>query len=223
MPAPVEQPAKTRAAEAISVTVVDHAHSGIRAPHANFIDPPPPAASAAPTTSAASTTAAVDSLPVSPRPVILPISGPSPIWRPVFEVSNFVWPELTDVLLEAAGPQFRAAAGDLAEACRRHRKLVTITASRRGEGCTVVALALAKALADQQQRVILVDAHFNAPGLADSLGLAAQVGLEDTLTGEKPLHRGAGRVPGRSRGGVAAAAAGCGRLATEHCATEIVA
>ncbi len=187
MPAPVEQPAKTRAAEAISVTVVDHAHSGIRAPHANFIDPPPPAASAAPTTSAASATAAVDSLPVSPRPVILPISGPSPIWRPVFEVSNFVWPELTDVLLEAAGPQFRAAAGDLAEACRRHRKLVTITASRRGEGCTVVALALAKALADQQQRVILVDAHFDAPGLADSLGLAAQVGLEDTLTGEKPL------------------------------------
>ena len=189
-PGPVEHPAQAQAVEAIPVTVVDHAHPGIRAPHANFIDPPRQAASAASTTSApptASVTSAVDSLPVSPRPVILPISGPSPIWRPVFEVSSFVWPELTDVLLEAAGPQFRAAAGDLAEACRRHRKLVTITASRRGEGCTVVGIALAKALADQQQRVILVDAHFNAPGLADSLGLAAQVGLEDTLTGEKPL------------------------------------
>jgi Mrp family chromosome partitioning ATPase len=125
--------------------------------------------------------------PINPRPVILPISGPSPIWRPVFEVTNFTWPELTEVLLEAAAAQFRAAAGDLAEACRRHRKLVAVTAGHRGEGCTVVTLALAKALAELDQRVILVDAHFEAPGLAESLGIATQVGWEETLTGEKSL------------------------------------
>ena len=173
-------------------TVVDTAHQGVRAPHANFVDVP----RVAPSTKIATTsspiaptqpTAPISEAAVSPRPVILPITGPSPIWRPVYEVANFTWPELTDVLLDAASAQFRTAASDLAEACRRHRKLVSITAARRGEGCTIIALALAKALAEQQQRVILVDAHFEAPGLADNLGLAAQVGLEDTLTGEKPL------------------------------------
>ncbi|HVU85956.1 MAG TPA: hypothetical protein VHD36_01460 [Pirellulales bacterium] len=182
-------------AEAVQRTVVDSAHQGVRPPHANFVDAPrkSPAAKAnsdAPPSAPATLTPPVAQPPeaaVSPRPVILPISGPSPIWRPVYEVASFTWPELTDVLLEAATAQFRAAASDLAEACRRHRKLVSVTAARRGEGCTIIALALAKALADQQQRVILVDAHFEAPGLADNLGLAAQVGLEDALTGEKPL------------------------------------
>ncbi|HEY1598033.1 MAG TPA: cellulose synthase operon protein YhjQ/BcsQ [Pirellulales bacterium] len=134
-----------------------------------------------------SSPASIASAPINPRPVILPISGPSPIWRPVFEVTSFTWPELTEVLLEAAAAQFRTAAGDLAEACRRHRKLVAVTAGHRGEGCTVVTLALAKALAELDQRVILVDAHFEAPGLADSLGVATQVGWEETLTGEKSL------------------------------------
>jgi Mrp family chromosome partitioning ATPase len=105
----------------------------------------------------------------------------------VFEVNSFTWPELTGVLLEAASAQFRAAAIELAEASRRHRKLVAVTAAHRGEGCTAVTTALAKALADEQQRVILVDAHFGAPGMSDSLGLAPQVGWEDVLSGEKPL------------------------------------
>ncbi len=179
-------------AEPVQRTVVDRPHVGVRPPHAKFAEAPRRAPSAradsavSPTSSSQPAVSVLDAT-VSPRPVILPISGPSPIWRPVFEVANFTWPELTDVLLDAAGAQFRAAASDLAEACRRHRKLVSVTAARRGEGCTIIALALAKALADQQQRVILVDAHFEAPGLADNLGLSVQVGLEDALTGEKPL------------------------------------
>ena len=109
-----------------------------------------------------------------------------PVWRPVFEVANFTWPKVTETLLEAAFVQFRAAAGELAEASRRYRKLVAITAAHRGEGCTAVTLALAKILAEQQ-RVVLVDAHFDAPTLADRLGVAAQVGWEENLAGDKPL------------------------------------
>jgi Mrp family chromosome partitioning ATPase len=174
------------------ITVFEPPHASVRPPHANFADPPRTAVatvtaapSLAPLVSATAPTSDVP--PVNPRPVILPMTGPSPVWRPVFEVNNFVWPELTNVLLDTAAAQFRAAATDLVEASRRHRKLIAVTASRRGEGCTVVTLALAKALAEQQQRVILVDAHFDAPGLADSLGVAAQAGWEDALTGEKPL------------------------------------
>jgi len=174
-------------------TIFDTAHVGVRAPHANFVDPPPsvPAATAngpaEPAAQPAATSTSIEIPPINPRPVILPMTGPSPVWRPVFEVTNFTWPELTSVLLEAASAQFRAAAGELADACRRHRKLVAVTAAQRGEGCTVVAIALAKALAEEQQRVILVDAHFDAPGMADSLGLAPQVGWEDVLSGDKPL------------------------------------
>ena len=121
---------------------------------------------------AAEPLAASDAQAVNPRLVILPMTGPSPIWRPVFEVTNFTWPELTGLLLETGRRSLRAAATELAEGSRRHRKLIAVTAAHRGEGCTVVALALAKALAEQEQRVILVDAHFDAPSLADSLGIA---------------------------------------------------
>ncbi len=163
------------------ITVVEHAHVGVRAPHANF------AASQRPAAPVNAPLPPLEPAAVSSRPVILPMSGSSPSWRPVFEVGAFTWPELTDVLLQAAALQFRAAALDLIEASRRHRKVIAVTAARRGEGCTMVTMALAKALAEQQQRVILVDAHFDAPSLADNLGLATQVGWEDTLSGEKPL------------------------------------
>jgi Mrp family chromosome partitioning ATPase len=181
------------AAPLAPATIIDTAHVGIRAPHANFVDAPPSASVAAaqapsgPAVQPAATPAAVEAPPINPRPVILPMTGPSPIWRPVFEVTNFTWPELAGVLLDAASAQFQAAATELADACRRHRKLVAVTAAHRGEGCTVVAIALAKALADEQQRVILVDAHYGAPAMAHSLGLAPQVGWEDVLSGEKPL------------------------------------
>ncbi|MES1213423.1 MAG: hypothetical protein ABUL64_02455 [Singulisphaera sp.] len=194
---PIKAEADERAAPPVAEktsTHFDAAHHSVRAPHANFVDPPQriltaKAGVAAVTSEPGSgiASSAPDTAGMSPRPVILPITGPSPIWRPVYEVPSFIWPELTEVLLETAALQFRAAATDLAEACRRHRKLVTVTAARRGEGCTVVSLALARALVEQQHRVILVDAHFDAPAVADSLGLAAQAGLDDALRGEKPL------------------------------------
>ena len=171
----------------------------MRHPHVDFVEPQPHIVAitdARPTPAdvpaeapvvAAEPLAASDAQAVNPRLVILPMTGPSPIWRPVFEVTNFTWPELTGLLLETAAAQVRAAATELAEGSRRHRKLIAVTAAHRGEGCTVVALALAKALAEQEQRVILVNAHFDAPSLADSLGMAPQVGWEEVLAGDRQL------------------------------------
>jgi Mrp family chromosome partitioning ATPase len=195
-----------RPKEPIPFTRFHAAHAEVPTPHAKFIEPPPTAPALAPSAAdtiapaqatgtvatAASSRAAEaspapqDSQPSGPRPVILPLAAAALAWRPVFEVVSLSWPDVAETLLEAAFVQFRAAAGELAEASRRHRKLVAVTSAHRGEGCTSVTLALAKVLAEQQ-RVAVVDAHFDSPTLADSLGMAAQVGWEETLMGDKPL------------------------------------
>ena len=182
-------PAATAPTVATPTTLFDAAHTTVRPPHANFSEPRATHGTGQATTAertAKTSTAEVQ--PVVAPPIILPMpAAPPAAWRPVYEVTSFTWPELTDQLLIAAPAQFRAAANDLIEASRRHRKLVAVTSAHRGEGCTAVALALAKALVEQQQQVILVDGHFTAPSLADSLGLLAQVGWEDHLSGDKPL------------------------------------
>ncbi len=118
---------------------------------------------------------------------MLSISTAAQTWRPVFELSNFVWPDLTEAILASVPGQLSSAASELIEAARRHRKLVAIAAAQTGEGCTTVTLALARALVEQQQRVVVVDAHFAAPRLSECLGVTPQVGWEENLSGDKPL------------------------------------
>ncbi len=185
------------AALTAKIELLDPPHPEVPAPHAKFgpdtIALPPAVAGASGATAtlpgppplADSSTIEVPA--AGSRAVILPIAGSTTAWRPVYEVANFAWPDSTAALLQRAAQQFRTAANELGEAGKRHRKLVAVTAARRGEGCTFVSLALAKAIADLQQKVILVDAHFDAPLVAESLGIVAQVGWEDHLGGEKPL------------------------------------
>ncbi|HEY2841902.1 MAG TPA: cellulose synthase operon protein YhjQ/BcsQ [Pirellulales bacterium] len=170
---------------AIPFAMIDSAHASVKAPHAKFVPPSvaPHVAPSAPKTSPAEA-------PILARPQSTPFhssSSVSNVWQPVFELSNFIWPEITEAILAAAPGQLQTAATDLAEACRRHRKLVAVTGVRGGEGCSVIAMTLARALAAQQQKVVLVDAHFAAPRLANCLGVAAEVGWEESLAGERPL------------------------------------
>lgn len=172
--------------------IVDMAHTPLKAPHAKFA--PPAAAAAAAAGPAATVTTAPKAPTVEPplltRPPAPIVHSPAPtstVWQPLFELSNFSWPEITDAILAAAPGQLQTAATDLAEACRRHRKLVAVTGVHGGEGCSVIAMTLARALAAQQQKVVLVDAHFAAPRLANCLGVAAEVGWEESLAGDRPL------------------------------------
>lgn len=171
------------------VTLFDPPHTGVRAPHANFAErgPAPSAGNAPPKKRASTPAPTLEIPPLAPAPMVLPMPNAAGALRPMFEVTNFTWPEIVDQLLAAAPAQFRAATNDLIDAARRHRKMVAVTAAHRGEGCTAVALALARALAEQQQHVILVDGHFDAPALSETLGISAQVGWEDALSGDQPL------------------------------------
>ncbi len=63
------------------------------------------------------------------------------------------------------------------------RRTLVVTSPSAGEGKTTVAVDLAVAMAEAGYRVVLVDAHLRAPGVADRLGLSGQVGLAEVLSG----------------------------------------
>ena len=69
-------------------------------------------------------------------------------------------------------------------------KLITVTSSFAGEGKTSTCLALAKALAEDGHRVLLVDADLRRPRVADYFSIEGAVGLVDVLAGAVPLGLG---------------------------------
>lgn len=58
-----------------------------------------------------------------------------------------------------------------------------VTAARREQGATTIALGLALALAQQGNRVLLVDANVHRPGILKHLELESEIGLTDLLIG----------------------------------------
>lgn len=69
---------------------------------------------------------------------------------------------------------------------RQHRALV-ITSAVAGEGKSVVALNLARTLAESDLRVLLVDADLRRPSVADYLGLEGSLGLTTALLRQMPF------------------------------------
>ncbi|GLZ51779.1 polysaccharide biosynthesis tyrosine autokinase [Actinomycetospora sp. NBRC 106378] len=62
-----------------------------------------------------------------------------------------------------------------------------VTSARQGEGKSLTALNLALALAQNRQRVLLVDADLRRPSVAERTGLTGDVGLTTVLTGQSEL------------------------------------
>ena len=58
-----------------------------------------------------------------------------------------------------------------------------VTSTARGEGRTTTAIALARFLSEDGLRVLLIDADFQHPDLAATLGLRLALGFSDLLTG----------------------------------------
>ncbi|GAB3043090.1 polysaccharide biosynthesis tyrosine autokinase [Sediminivirga luteola] len=65
----------------------------------------------------------------------------------------------------------------------RQERIFVITSSVQGESKSTTAANLALALADTQQRVLLIDADLRRPKLAEYLGMEGSVGLTDLLIG----------------------------------------
>lgn len=78
----------------------------------------------------------------------------------------------------------------LKECGKEHSKVIMVTSSMPGEGKSTITVNLALALAQKEQKVILIDGDLRHPSLAKALGINRDYygyGFRDVITGEAPL------------------------------------
>jgi protein-tyrosine kinase len=115
-------------------------------------------------------------------------TGPSPpAFEPALQVDSFAWPSGCARLGLDAAEQIGQLAAALRTASVQGQRVVAITGCHRGDGCTTLLLCAARRLAEQDLRVVLVDADFDNPLLARRLGLLPEFGWEAVLAGHSPL------------------------------------
>jgi Mrp family chromosome partitioning ATPase len=126
-----------------------------------------------------------------PQPSATLINRPNapPAFQAAWEVDRLNWPEECDKL--ARGDSFGPLAKTLVETGRRGLKVIAITGTRRGEGRTTLALCLARRVAKEGVRVVLIDADFECPHLGRSIGIDMENGWDDVLTDNQPLSEAA--------------------------------
>ena len=108
-------------------------------------------------------------------------------FKPVWEVDRFVWPADVDLLYDAEAAYFSYAGQKLREAAREGLRVLALASAREGEGCTTLAICLARAASESGVRVALIDGNLDHPHLAARMGVRFSHGWSDTLTGEVPL------------------------------------
>jgi Mrp family chromosome partitioning ATPase len=124
---------------------------------------------------------------VPPAPHLPPLPvQPSGGFEP--QRAAFDWPALVLTLEILHGARFTSLADALLSARQRRKlKVLLFTSCHRAEGRTTLVLTLARALARQPGRTLLVDADLTGPMLARSLGLRPDVGLDDVVEHEHAL------------------------------------
>jgi len=112
---------------------------------------------------------------------------------PLWEVDRFQWPITVERLVSDKDGYFAQASGRLLAAVRDGLRTLAVSGSRRGEGRTTLALALARCAAKGGIQVAVIDADFARPQLAARIGLEVNHGWQDAATGLVPLSEAAVR------------------------------
>lgn len=124
------------------------------------------------------------------RPLSTFVQSSAPVdgrFKPSFEVDGFRWSAVSDNLVERHAAQLRPALEALIAADDAGRSLIGVGGTAPGAGSTTLIGALARLLIAAGKTVAIVDADFATAGLAESLGLAVEIGWEDVLAGGVPL------------------------------------
>ncbi len=87
--------------------------------------------------------------------------------------NNFAWPELVLELVDDPRGAIDSLGHTVLHLLGRGENRIGITSTRFGEGCSTIAASLALWASQLDQSVLLVDGHFNRPGLAQQLGIQA--------------------------------------------------
>ena len=96
-------------------------------------------------------------------------------FRPNWEVDEFAWPQVTTELLYQHDRLLNDLSTMIDESILRGQKRLAITGVARGEGRTTIGLTLARKLAHQSKRVLVVDADMVFPNLGDSVNLQTEI------------------------------------------------
>jgi Mrp family chromosome partitioning ATPase len=108
-------------------------------------------------------------------------------FKPALEVDSFRWSTVSQQLIRRYCAQLQPALETILAADDAGRSLLGVGAQSTGAGCTTLVTCLARLIAETGKTVAVVDANFTRPGLAAHLGLAAETGWEDVLTGRLSL------------------------------------
>jgi Mrp family chromosome partitioning ATPase len=100
------------------------------------------------------------------------------------EVDRFSWSPASDLLIQTVQADLEAAAAMLSSERDNDCQVIAIASSELGEGCTTIAQCLVRTLASADKRVCLIDADFEFPHLAETMGLSPERCLESLLAGE---------------------------------------
>ena len=142
--------------------------------------------------------------------------------KPAWEVDQLRWPEICDRLLDQESEYFRHAGHKLFEASRQGLKVLAVTSSRRGEGCTTLSCCLARAVEATGARVLVIDADVQNPRLSATLGIDLPAGWLDVAAESTPWAEAAVAsvdseltvIPGKSPGSSPPPTAGIDRAAS---------
>jgi len=108
-------------------------------------------------------------------------------FKPVWEVDRFSWPSEANQLFEAEANYFKYAGEKLRDACLEGLRVLTIASARSREGCTTLAMCLARAASRAGVKVALIDADLKRPKLATRLGMKFPHGWQSAVNGDVPL------------------------------------
>lgn len=107
--------------------------------------------------------------------------------KPAWEVDRLLWPADADHLYESESEYFRHAGEKLRGASQEGLRVLGVSSSHHGEGCTTLAICLARAAAAAGAKVALLDANLRSPQLGAALGLDFAHSWHETLNGTTPL------------------------------------
>lgn len=108
-------------------------------------------------------------------------------FKPALEVDSFRWSTVSQQLIQRCRQHLQPAVETILAADDAGRSLLGVGAQSSGAGCTTLVACLARLLVEAGKTVAIVDANFAKPGLATHLGLAAEFGWEDVLSGRVSL------------------------------------
>ncbi|MGY8768897.1 MAG: tyrosine-protein kinase family protein [Pirellulales bacterium] len=124
---------------------------------------------------------AEESIAIAPvPPMAAPNLQPAPIatFQPRWEVPDLSWPETVSQILDRGLEGYEELTKYLKQQAELGKKVISIHSFASGEGCTTLALCLAKLFSNSNIKLALIDANLNHSSMANQLGVHFDQGWE---------------------------------------------